>query len=249
MSFIDAFTGGMLGFMGAEQQGDDMIRNTEVANQFSAQQVAANREFQERMSGTAYQRGTADMKAAGLNPMLAYSQGGASSPAGNSAQGIAAPTVNKLGSAMQGAASAAQIHNTNAATEKTKAETENIKAERIEWDEHGAMKQPKTYEMRIKYIVGEQRFQELKHEIDKQHLTLEEIKRVLQYVENLKTTNRLAQLDIPYAVNQAHREGDWWKKTISPYMNEIGKAAGSAAQIRGMGRSAGKGITINNPRR
>jgi len=38
--------------------------------------------FQRRMSNSSYQRATKDMIAAGLNPMLAYSQGGASTPSG-----------------------------------------------------------------------------------------------------------------------------------------------------------------------
>lgn len=58
------------------------------AMQFSADQAALNRDFQREMSNTAYQRAVADLRKAGLNPVLAVGAS-ASTPQGNAAQGVA----------------------------------------------------------------------------------------------------------------------------------------------------------------
>lgn len=58
------------------------IENTTAMNYNSAEALA-NRQFQERMSSTSYQRAVEDMKKAGLNPILAFANGGASTPGGS----------------------------------------------------------------------------------------------------------------------------------------------------------------------
>lgn len=54
-----------------------------AAMSYNSAEALANREWQERMSSTAYQRAVEDMKKAGLNPILAFANGGASTPGGS----------------------------------------------------------------------------------------------------------------------------------------------------------------------
>jgi len=54
---------------------------------WDAAEAQKARDFSERMRNTEWQAGVADMEAAGINPALAYQQGGASSPSGAMASG------------------------------------------------------------------------------------------------------------------------------------------------------------------
>lgn len=75
----------MRGEMSADNAYERAMKQLEYQNQFNAEEAQKDRDFQERMRDTAYQAAMSDMKKAGLNPILAYTQGGAASPSGSAA--------------------------------------------------------------------------------------------------------------------------------------------------------------------
>lgn len=87
--------------LGAIMQGIyNHIENTTAMN-FNSTEAMKDREWQEHMSNTAYQRAVEDMKKAGLNPILAFQNGGASTPGGSAATisgaSMGAPSSSPLG--------------------------------------------------------------------------------------------------------------------------------------------------------
>lgn len=87
--------------LGAIAQGIYNHIENSVAMNFNSTEAMKNREWQEHMSNTAYQRAVKDMKKAGLNPILAFQNGGASTPGGSAATisgaSMGAPSSSALG--------------------------------------------------------------------------------------------------------------------------------------------------------
>lgn len=171
--------------------------------------------FQERMSNTSYQRATQDMLAAGLNPSLAFSQGGASTPGGASTR--IEPVTSGTGAKL---AAAAQLRLTNAMARKAEEDATTARFDR-EWRAHTtdawAMQNFRD-KAEVEIQLVREQLSLMKEQTHSAKTTNEQLRQAL---ELKRRGDQLANQAVEYALPELKATAEMWRS-----LGEPGKDAG-----------------------
>lgn len=220
---MDPITGAALIGVGGNLLGGLMGNSAQKkANKTNLELQQRQLSWQEKMANSEWQRGVADMKAAGMNPMLAFSQGGASSPSVSAATAQPVDALSKsVSSAGEKAAQAIALQQQQANTRLileqarkagSEADVAAVTARNAEQRQHFEIEEIRK---RIEGIISSFNL------TDAQRKQLQDL---LPFItRSAKAEATIGELGIP----SAQAESDWWKK-----MGDMGASGSSGTVIR-----------------
>nr|WAE43544.1 MAG: DNA pilot protein [Microviridae sp.] len=242
-SVVSSIAGGLFGLMGGQQ-----------ANAANAQQAQIQRDWEQNMFQTRYQNTVNDLRAAGLNPMLAFEGSGPSTPsgatspamqnvmsagvsnaaeAGQATSALATAALTREGIQKENEVKSAQARLLDAQTKTEDNKPENIFADTaFKYAQSGASRGSATLSNSQSNWIDTQR-DNYKHTLD---LIDSETKRNASSAANLNTLTTNEALMTPE--RQAY--ADKYKSTIghyiAPWLGEAHDAISAGATAYGAGR-------------
>ena len=174
------------------------------------------------------------MQAAGLNPMLAYSQGGAGTPSGAVGYAVqAAPMQNALGAGVE---AAQRSRSTTAGVSQTKAQIENMKEQNQQIRANTAQSESATLKNMqdtktpaMQELLNAAAIDAKKAEVSVSNASAArqaaEAASVIQDIERMKR-------DVPRQEAESAKSQTWWGKNVTPYLRDLPFVNSGAAAVR-----------------
>lgn len=275
--FNSAQAANQMAFQRESQDKQMAFQSASLADQYRFMDTwnRENMAFAQRNSDTAYQRAVRDMQAAGLNPMLAYSQGGSSTPSysggtpsvasGSSASGAAAsvsaphlqsPKLAALNTALTVARAAADIDNTKADTN-----VKNAQAGNVEQQTRVSKETADTINYKLRHILPEEQTQAVTRSIImgyeeatsrffyNERYRQEAFRKIVEgdiARAGLTEAHRKAvEYELPGLYNQMKIDESGYGQNVRPYLPDAQRVTSAIGSLSG----AASGVGLRLPRR